>query len=96
MSESSSELGSGGRKRTFEQLVDRLRGRVSAERLALTAHLSVGRTLCKLRDAIASGEQVSKKAAMGLVCCGISLYRRHTLGDREEEDEDAELSLIHI
>lgn len=90
MSESSSELGSGGRKRTVAQLVDRLRSRTSAERLALTAHLSVGRTLCKLRDAIANGEEVSKKAAMGLVCCGIGLYRRHTLGDREEEDEDAE------
>ena len=90
MSESSSELGSGGRKRTVEQLVDKLRSRTSADRLALTAHLSIGRTLCKLRDAIANGEQVSKKAAMGLVCCGISLYRRHTLGDRQEEDEDAE------
>ena len=90
MSESSSELGSGGRRRTIEQLVDRLRNRTSTERLALTAHLSVGRTLCKLRDAIAAGEQVSKKAAMGLVCCGIGLYRRHTLGDREEEDEDTE------
>ena len=90
MSESSSELGSHGRKRTVEQLVDRLRSKTSTERLALKAHLSAGRTLCKLRDAIASGEQVSKKAAMGLVCCGISLYRRHTLGDREEEDEDAE------
>ena len=90
MSESSSELGNGGRKRTVEQLVDKLRSRTSTERLALTAHLSVGRTLCKLRDAIANGEQVSKKAAMGLVCCGIGLYRRHTLGDREEEDEDAE------
>jgi len=90
MSESSSELGSGGRKRTVAQLVDKLRSRTSTERLALTAHLSVGRTLCKLRDAIADGEGVSKKAAMGLVCCGIGLYRRHTLGDREEEEEDAE------
>jgi hypothetical protein len=90
MSESSSELGSGGRRRTIEQLVDRLRSRTSTDRLALTAHLSVGRTLCKLRDAIAAGEQVSKKAAMGLVCCGIGMYRRHTLGDREEEDEDTE------
>lgn len=90
MSESSSELGSGGRRRTIEQLVDRLRSRTSTDRLALTAHLSVGRTLCKLRDAIAAGEKVSKKAAMGLVCCGIGLYRRHTLGDREEEDEDTE------
>jgi len=90
MSESSSELGSGGRKRTVAQLVDKLRSRTSTERLALTAHLSVGRTLCKLRDAIANGDEVSKKAAMGLVCCGIGLYRRHTLGDREEEDEDAE------
>lgn len=91
MSASSSELSaSGGRKRTVAQLVDRLREKTSAERFSLLAHLSVGRTLCRLRDAIANGEEVSKKAAMTLLCCGISLYRRHTLGDREEEDEDTE------
>lgn len=91
MSASSSELSAaGGQKRTVAQLVDRLREKTSTERFSLLAHLSVGRTLCRLRDAIANGEEVSKKAAMALLCCGISLYRRHTLGDREEEDEDAE------
>ncbi len=90
MSESSSEQGTNSKKRTVAQLVDRLRDKTSTERLSLMAHLSVGRTLCRLRDAIANGEEVSKKAAMALLCCGISLYRRHTLGDREEEDEDAE------
>ena len=89
MSETSSELGSGGRKRTVAQLVDRLAARTSAERLSLLSHLSIGRTLCKLRDAIVAGEDVSKKAAMTLLCAGISMYRRHTLGDREEEDEDS-------
>ena len=86
MSETSSELGSGGRKRTVAQLVDRLAERTSAERLSLLTHLSIGRNLCKLRDAILAGEEVSRKAATSLLCSGISLYRRHTLGDREEED----------
>lgn len=90
MSESSSEQGASGKKRTVAQLVDRLRAKTSTERLSLLAHLSVGRTLCRLRDAIAAGEEVSEKAAMALLCCGISLYRRHTLADREEEEEDAE------
>ena len=90
MSESSSEQGANSKTRTVAQLVDRLRAKTSTERLSLLAHLSVGRTLCRLRDAIANGEEVSKKAAMALLCCGISLYRRHTLGDREEEDEDTE------
>ena len=90
MSESSSEQGTNSKKRTVAQLVDRLRDKTSTERLSLMAHLSVGRTLCRLRDAIANGEEVSRKAAMALLCCGISLYRRHTLGDKEEEDEDTE------
>jgi hypothetical protein len=90
MSESSSEQGASSKKRTVAQLVDRLRAKTSTERLSLLAHLSVGRTLCRLRDAIAAGEEVSQKAAMALLCCGISLYRRHTLGDKEEEDEDTE------
>tara|TARA_B100001063_G_scaffold211889_1_gene210499 strand:+ start:1978 stop:3222 length:1245 start_codon:yes stop_codon:yes gene_type:complete len=88
MSESSSEQGANSKKRTVAQLVDRLRAKTSTERLSLLAHLSVGRTLCRVRDAIANGEEVSQKAAMALLCCGISLYRRHTLGDKEEEDED--------
>jgi hypothetical protein len=90
MSESSSEQGANSKKRTVAQLVDRLRAKTSAERLSLMAHLSAGRTLCRLRDAIANGEEVSQKAAMALLCCGISLYRRHTLGDKEEDDEDTE------
>ena len=89
MSESSSEQGANSKKRTVAQLVDRLRAKTTTERLSLMAHLSVGRTLCRLRDAIANGEEVSQKTAMTLLCCGISLYRRHTLGDREEEDEDS-------
>lgn len=89
MSESSSELGS-GRKRTVTQLVDRLRSKTATERLSLLAHLSIGRTLCQIRDAIAKGEEVDRKSAMALLCCGISMYRRYTLADREEEDEDCE------
>ena len=91
MSASSSDLSaSGGKKQTVAQLVDRLRDKTATERFSLLAHLSVGRTLCRLRDAIANGEEVNRKAAMTLLCCGISLYRRHTLGNQEEEDEDTE------
>jgi hypothetical protein len=90
MSESSSEQGANSKKRAVAQLVDRLRAKTSAERLSLLAHLSIGRTLCRLRDAISNGEEVSKKSAMALLCCGISLYRRHTLGDKQEEEEDTE------
>ena len=90
MSESSSEQGANSKKRTVAQLVERLRAKTSTERLSLLAHLSVGRTLCRLRDAIANGEEVTRKSATTLLCCGISLYRRHTLGDREEEEEDTE------
>jgi hypothetical protein len=91
MSASSSDLSaSGGKKRTVAQLADRLRDKTATERFSLLAHLSVGRTLCRLRDAIANGEEVNRKAAMTLLCCGISLYRRHTLGNQEEEEEDTE------
>ena len=72
------------------QLVDRLRSKTATERLSLMAHLSIGRTLCQIRDAIAKGEEVDRKSAMALLCCGISMYRRYTLADREEEDEDCE------
>lgn len=91
MSESSSELGAAGRKRSVDELVERLRAKTLAERLPLLAHLSIGRTLCKLRDAIADGDPVSAKAAKTLLCCGISMYRRHAVGEKGDEDgEDHE------
>ena len=91
MSESSSELGAAGRKRSVDELVERLRAKTLAERLPLLAHLSIGRTLCKLRDAITDGDPVSAKAGKTLLCCGISMYRRHAVGEKgDEEGEDHE------
>ena len=72
------ELGSAGRRRTVSQLVNRLTERTSSDRLSLLSHLSIGRTLCKLQDAILAGEEVSKKAAEGL------LGPRQQLGPKEE------------
>ena len=88
MSESSSELGAAGRERSVDELVERLRTKTLAERLPLSAHLSIGRTLCKLRDAITSDKPVSIKAGKALLCCGISMYRRHAVGEKAEEEGD--------
>jgi len=97
MSESSSELGAAGRKRSVDELVERLRAKTLAERLPLLAHLSIGRTLCKLRDAITNDEPVSAKAAKALLCCGIAMYRRHAVGEQnDEEGEDHEETMALI
>ncbi len=88
MSESSSEQGAAGRKRSVEDLVERLRDKTMAERLPLLAHRSIGRTLCKLRDAIIGDEVVSAKAAKTLLCCGIAMYRRHAVGEQNDEEGD--------
>ena len=97
MSASSSELGVAGRKRTVEELVDRLRAKTLVDRLSLLAHLSIGRTLCKLRDAVLDDEDVSPKAAKALLCCGIAMYRRHAVGEQgDEEGEDHEETMALI
>ena len=98
MSESSSELGAAGRKRSVDELVDRLRDKTLADRLPLLAHLSIGRTLCKLRDAIVvNSEPVTPKAAKALLCCGIAMYRRHAVGEQaDEEGEDYEETMALI
>jgi len=97
MSESSSELGAAGRKRSVDELVERLRAKTLAERLPLLAHLSIGRTLCKLRDAITNEEPVSPKAAKALLCCGIAMYRRHAVGEQgNEEGEDHEETMALV
>jgi len=96
MSDASSELGADGRKRTVENLVERLQKKALTPRLSLSAHLSIGRTLCKLRDAIINEEAVSANAATSLLCCGINLYRRHTIADAEEEDDDSEETITLV
>ena len=97
MSESSSELGAAGRKRTVDELVDRLRAKTLVDRLSLLAHLSIGRTMCKLRDAVLNDDPVSPKAAKALLCCGIAMYRRHAVGEQgEDEGEDHEETMALI
>jgi len=64
MSDVSSELGADGRKRTVHDLASRLHHKASAERLSLSAHLSIGRLLCKLRDAVVAGEKLNKQEAV--------------------------------
>ena len=83
MSDVSSELGAAGRRRTVSELASRLHRKASAERLSLSAHLSIGRLLCKLRDAIVANEALNKQDAVKILCAGISFYRRHTLGDQQ-------------
>jgi hypothetical protein len=86
MSESSSDLSaSASSKRSVDDLVERLRRKSLVGRLPLLAHLSIGRTLCKLRDAITNGDTVSRKAAQTLLCCGIAMYRRHAVGENLTE-----------
>ena len=89
MSDVSSELGAAGRKRAVSELASRLHRKAASERLSLSAHLSIGRLLCKLRDAIVAGEELGKQEAIKILCAGISFYRRHTLGEVQEEDEDS-------
>lgn len=96
MSDVSSELGAEGRTRTVGDLASRLHRKSSTERLSLSAHLSIGRLLCKLRDAIVSGQTLTQHDAVKVLCAGISFYRRHTLGDVQEVEEDsaATISLL--
>ena len=89
MSDVSSELGAAGRKHTVSDLASRLHRKAASERLSLSAHLSIGRLLCKLRDAIVAGDELSKQEAIKILCAGISFYRRHTLGEVQEEEEDS-------
>lgn len=72
----------------MDKLVERLRARILADRMPLLVHLSIGRTLCKLRDSVINREYVSPKAAKALLCCGISMYRRYAIGDHNDEEGD--------
>ena len=89
MSDASSELGAAGRKCTVAELAARLHRKASAERVSLSLHLSIGRLLCKLRDAIVAGEALKQTDAVRILCAGISFYRRHALGDVGDDEEDA-------
>ena len=73
MSEASSSTtrSSNGRKLTADDLVTKLHkkaGVASDARFSLTDHLSAGRTLVQLRDALLSGEELSARSAVVLLC----------------------------
>ena len=92
MSEASSSTtrSSNGRKHTADDLVKKLHkkaGVASDERFSLTDHLSAGRTLVQLRDALLAGEQLSARSAVVLLCTGIALRRRHAASEVSPEDE---------
>ena len=67
MSDVSSELGAAGRKRAVSELASRLHRKAASERLSLSAHLSIGRLLCKLRDAIVAREELGKQEAIKIL-----------------------------
>lgn len=48
---------------------------------SLTSHLSVGRTLLALRDALLAGKGLSKRSKLALICTGIALRRRHAASE---------------
>ena len=86
MSEASSSTtrSSNGRKQTADDLVKKLHkkaGVASDERFSLTDHLSAGRTLVQLRDALLAGEELSARSAVVLLCTGIALRRRHAASE---------------
>lgn len=80
MSEASSTRSLSGRKLTADDLVAKLHrkaGMSPDSRFSLTDHLSAGRILVYLRDALLAGESISKQSTLVLLCTGISLRRRH-------------------
>lgn len=94
MSEASSSTtrSSNGRKLTADGLVAKLHkkaGVASDARFSLTDHLSAGRTLVQLRDALLAGEQLSARSAVVLLCTGIALRRRHATSDVPQDEEGA-------
>ena len=48
---------------------------------SLTSHLSAGRILLRLRDALLAGEELSKRSKLTLICTGIALRRRHAASE---------------
>ena len=48
---------------------------------SLTSHLSAGRTLLALRDALLAGKELSKRSKLTLICTGIALRRRHAASE---------------
>jgi hypothetical protein len=81
---SSSTKSASGRALGGDDLVAKLHKRANVAPNApfsLTAHLSAGRVLVALRDALLAGGELSRRSKLMLICTGISLRRRHAASE---------------
>lgn len=81
---SSSTRSASGRALDGDDLVAKLHKRANVAPNApfsLTAHLSAGRVLVALRDALLAGGELSRRSKLMLICTGISLRRRHAASE---------------
>ena len=81
---SSSTKSASGRTLSGDDLVAKLNRRANVpvgSAFSLTSHLSAGRVLVALRDAIMQGGELSKTSKLTLICIGIGLRRRHAASE---------------
>ena len=81
---SSSTKSASGRALGGDDLVAKLHKRANVAPnvpFSLTAHLSAGRVLVALRDALLAGGELSRRSKLMLICTGISLRRRHAASE---------------
>lgn len=63
------------------EYIHRLHETIGHERvLSATDHLKAAKLLCKVRNQISQGRMPSHEACVQLLCTGIALYRRHSVG----------------
>jgi len=80
----SSTKSASGRALGPDDLVTKLNQRANVTPdtpFSLTSHLSAGRTLLALRDALLAGKELSKRSKLTLICTGIALRRRHAASE---------------
>lgn len=77
------------RAATIAELVARVHAKLGhAAPLSLTDHLKAAKALCGVRDRLATGEELDAKARMLLLCTGIAVYRRWSVGDADGPSAD--------
>ncbi len=80
----SSTKSASGRALGPDDLVTKLNERANVTPdtpFSLTSHLSAGRVLLALRDALLAGKGLSKRSKLTLICTGIALRRRHAASE---------------
>ena len=80
----SSTKSASGRALGPDDLVTKLNERANVTPdtpFSLTSHLSAGRILLRLRDALLAGKELSKRSKLTLICTGIALRRRHAASE---------------